>query len=375
MENDASLDAFFLCFVSYLDKIIVMSKISIRMLSSATSVPGQGVGSAYMEQVSLIKEQKDLFEVYEGKDKGKALIHHVHTVDPKYRLRMTKNHVNVIYVHFLPTTLDGSISMPKFAFNVFKRYVRSTYKKADEIVVVNPIFIKPLVELGAKEENITFIPNYVSKEEFFPLPKEDSLKAREKYGIKKEAFLVLGCGQVQNRKGVKDFLACALANPDKEFAWAGGFSFGKMSDGYKELKGIMDNPPPNLHFLGLLERKEMNAVFNMADLFFMPSYDELMPMAILEAVNCDKPVLLRDLDLYPGIFFDYYEAAHDVTGFDKQIKRLAEDGKAYEEAKEKARKIGQFYSKEHVASLWREYYPRIAKKWVKKKKIKFEFDE
>ena len=48
--------------------------IGIRMLSAATSVPGQGVGSAYMEQVSLIKEQKDLFRVYENKEKGLANI-------------------------------------------------------------------------------------------------------------------------------------------------------------------------------------------------------------------------------------------------------------------------------------------------------------
>ena len=42
----------------------------IRMLSAATSVSGQGVGSAYMEQVSLVKEQSDLFSVYEKRAKG-----------------------------------------------------------------------------------------------------------------------------------------------------------------------------------------------------------------------------------------------------------------------------------------------------------------
>lgn len=345
-------------------------KLTIRMLSSATTVPGQGVGSAYMEQVSLVREQKDIFEVYESKEKGKALVHHVHTVDPKYRMRMTKNHVNVIYVHFLPTTLDGSIKIPKFAFNIFKAYVRSTYKKADEIVVVNPIFIEPLVALGCKKENITFIPNYVSKDVFHPLPKEEGLKTRKEFGVKEDAFVVLGCGQVQTRKGVKDFVECAKRNPDKEFVWAGGFSFGKMTDGYKELKAIMDNPPANVHFIGLLQRDRMNAVFNMADLFFMPSLDELMPMSILEAVNCDKPVLLRDLDLYPGIFFGHYEQAHDVEGFVKEIEKLASDPEYYQEGVEKSRKIAEFYSKEHVGQMWREYYPRVARKWIANKKIK-----
>ena len=41
-----------------------MKKITINMLSSADKVDGQGVGSAYLEQVSLVKEgSKDLFDV------------------------------------------------------------------------------------------------------------------------------------------------------------------------------------------------------------------------------------------------------------------------------------------------------------------------
>lgn len=346
--------------------------IGIRMLSAATSVPGQGVGSAYMEQVSLIKEQKDLFRVYENKEKGIAQINHVHTVNPSFRMKMDSHHVNVIYVHFLPTTLDGSIKLPPLAFSIFKKYVVSTYKKADEIVVVNPVFIEPLVKLGCKRENITFIPNYVSKEEFHPLKEEEILAGKKKYGIDPNKFSVLGCGQVQTRKGVLDFIKTAQALPDVEFLWAGGFSFGKMTDGYKELKVAMEKCPKNVHFLGLLPREEMNLVFNMASLFFMPSFDELMPMSILEAADCQKPLLLRNLDLYPGIFFSHYDSAPDVEGFVQEIKRLSSDKEAYLHYQKEAEAIADFYSKEHVASLWREYYPRILRKWEGKKKLRFE---
>ena len=209
------------------------------MLSTATSVSGQGVGSAYMEQVELVKEQKDLFEVLEGKAKGRAQIYHVHTVNPTFRLRMTNRHVNVIYVHFLPQTLDGSLKMNRLSFSIFKRYVIHTYRKADEIVVVNPIFIDPLVKLGMKRENISYIPNYVSKENFFKQDEKRVLETRAKYGIGPKAFVVLGCGQVQTRKGVLDYIQVAKDNPDVAFVWAGGFSFGKMTDGYDQLKPIM----------------------------------------------------------------------------------------------------------------------------------------
>ena len=47
-----------------------MEKIRINMLSQATSVDGQGVGSAYIEQVALVKECDDLFEVETNSKKG-----------------------------------------------------------------------------------------------------------------------------------------------------------------------------------------------------------------------------------------------------------------------------------------------------------------
>ena len=339
------------------------NKITIRMLSTATSVSGQGVGSAYMEQVKLVKEQSDIFNVLEGKEKGKADIFHIHTVNPTFRLRMTKRHLNVCYVHFLPTTLDGSIKLPKLAFRIFKRYVIGFYRKADEIVVVNSVFVKPLIALGLKAENVTYIPNYVSKDEFYRLPDAERLALRAQYKIDSSAFVVLGCGQVQTRKGVVDYVECAKRHPEIEFVWAGGFSFGAITDGHEELKRIMDNPPKNVHFIGIVDRTKMNGIFNMCDVLFMPSLAELFPMSILEAANSGTPILLRDLDLYKDILWDKYARAADVDGFCDELVKLKTDQAYFRTYSAKAYEIADYYSKEHVGQLWREYYPRVLAKW------------
>ncbi len=350
-----------------------MEKIRINMLSQATSVDGQGVGSAFLEQVALVKECEDLFEVAINSKSSKFDIYHMHTVNPSYRMRFNKHHVNVAYVHFIPSTLDGSIKMPRPIFWIFKKYVINTYRKADEIVVVNPTFIPPLEELGISKENITYIPNFVDHEKFHLISSEERNALRDKYEIPHDKFVVLGCGQVQTRKGVLDYVEVAKRNPDKVFVWAGGFSFGKMTDGYKELKAIMDNPPENVKFIGIIPRAEMNGIFNMADLLFMPSLSELFPMSILEAVNSFKPVLLRDLDLYEEILFkdkEAYSYGKNVDEFDEQVKKLASDKKYYEKYSQGSKLISDFYSKEHVKNIWREYYPRVLKKWEGKKKIK-----
>ena len=352
---------------------IMEQKIRINMLSQATSVDGQGVGSAYLEQVALVKESDDLFETEINSRSSKFHIYHMHTVNPRYVMRLNKKHVNVGYVHFIPTTLDGSIKMPKLFFGVFKRFVIHAYRKCDEIVVVNPSFIPPLVELGIKKENVTYIPNFVDHEDFHKLSEEECFALRDKYGIPHDKFVVMGCGQVQTRKGVLDYVECARRNPDKVFVWAGGFSFGKMTDGYKELKAIMDNPPENVKFIGIIPRTQMNGIFNMCDLLFMPSLSELFPMSILEAVNSRKPVLLRDLDLYEEILFkekDCYAVGKNVEEFDAQIKKLASEKEYYNHYSDGSQVISDFYNREHVKNLWREYYVRVYEKWKNIKKLK-----
>jgi 1,2-diacylglycerol-3-alpha-glucose alpha-1,2-galactosyltransferase len=134
-----------------------------------------------------------------------------------------------------------------------------------------------------------------------------ALEVRDLYALQRERSFFLRWSSA-TRKGVLDLVETARATL-RCSVWAGGFSFGKITDGYKELKEIVDNPPANVKFTGIVKRDKMNDIFNMSDVLFMPSFNELFPMAILEAVNAHKPVLLRDLDLYVDILFENMKKA------------------------------------------------------------------
>ncbi len=329
--------------------------LKIKMLSMADKVDGQGVGSAYLGQIELVNQSKKLEIVKKKPD----IIHH-HTINPSYYLKMKLSKCpNVAYVHFLPHTLDESIKLPKPIFNIFKKYVISFYNSADYLVVVNPIFIEDLKKYNIAEEKIVYIPNYVPKDKFYKKDKEEKNKIREKYNISPSKFVVVGAGQVQTRKGVKDFVECAKKLPNIEFVWCGGFSFGKITDGYDELKKLMENPPANVKFLGIIPRDEMNDIYNMADLFFLPSYNELFPMTILETANTEIPILLRDLDLYKVILFDNYFKGNNNDEFVHIIDELSKDSKMCKEGMQKAKNISDFYSKEHVMKMWEEFYQMV----------------
>ena len=335
-------------------------KIKIRVFSKATSVPGQGVGAAYVEQLNLIQQSKRLVVLQPNEPRPDLV--HIHTINFRYWLAMLFIKIpRVVYVHFLPSTLSSSIKLPRLFFGILKWYVKVFYKTASHLVVVNPIFIDPLIKMGIKKERIVFIPNYVDESKFATKVSNASIQKQWQF----KRFTVLGVGQVQHRKGVLDFIEVAKKLPAVDFVWAGGFSFKAMTAGYEELKKVMENPPKNVRFLGIVPREKMNELYHGCDLFFLPSFDELMPMSVLEAAVCDKPILLRDLELYQPVFFNHYLSAHDVDGFVKMIKQLSENKEMYQQSLDHPRWLKNYYRKEAILKQWEDFYQEVVNQYGK----------
>ncbi|GAF15081.1 glycosyltransferase LafB [Bacillus sp. JCM 19046] len=335
--------------------------IKLTMLSSAEKVKGQGVASAYRELVNLLDSQTQQTYDMAINNYRRTDITHYHTVDFPFYLTtfFKRTGVKVGYVHFLPETVDESLQLPKLFRTIFYRYLVSFYKRMDHLVVVNPSFIPKLVALGLDKDRIHYIPNFVSKDTFAKGSDQDRLALRAELGIPADAFVIIGAGQIQHRKGVLDFIEVAKARPEVHFVWAGGFSFGRITAGYAELKRVVENPPANVHFPGIVERSEMSRYYNAADLFFSPSYNELFPMTILEAMSCEKPLLLRDLDLYEDILFHYYQKASSNDGFLTVIDRLQKDTTFYKKAVSQAQQGAYFYSEERLTDIWNGFYQQM----------------
>ncbi|GAJ27311.1 glycosyltransferase LafB [Liquorilactobacillus sucicola DSM 21376 = JCM 15457] len=332
--------------------------LKVHMFSSATKVKGQGVGSAYTELVNLLREHfADEIDVQINKF-SRSDISHYHTVDFKFYLStfLPNRGRKIGYVHFLPETIDGSLKIPQPFKGIFFHYLIAFYKRMDQLVVVNPSFIEDLMRYGVPKEKIVYIPNFVSKKSFFELSREEKKELRKKNKIPVDKFVVIGTGQIQERKGVADFIELAYRLPHIQFIWVGGFSFGKMTDGYNELKKVVDNPPANLVFPGIVERKQMNEFYNLADLFLLPSFNELFPMSVLEAFSCALPVMLRDLTLYKSIIAGAYLPTSNVDEMEAGIKCLSDNKEKLKELRGKAVEASSRYSEEHLAQRWYSFY-------------------
>lgn len=332
--------------------------IKINMFSSADKVAGQGVGSAYKELIGLLKDYfSDEFEV-KINDYHASDLSHYHTIDPQFYLSTfsKKRGRKIGYVHFLPETLEGSIKLPEPAKSIFYKYVISFYKRMDQIVVVNPTFIDKLVAHGLDRNKIKYIPNFVSTENFYEKTATEKADFRKTLGIPEDKFVVFGDGQVQERKGVDDFYKLAQTNPDIEFIWAGGFSFGKITDGYDRYKDMIDNAPDNMKFTGIVDRNDLVNYYNICDLFLLPSYDELFPMSVLEAFSCGAPVLLRDLELYRAIIDGYYQKADDFADMNAFINKANQDRSILADYKKKSKKAANQYSEDNLSKIWYDFY-------------------
>ena len=334
---------------------------SIRMYSKADLTKGHGVLSAHDEQVSLVRNYlSEDFRVVETKNEP-CDINHFHTINPEFLFRIFMGRAsgtkNIGYVHFLPETLENSLDLPRPIRWILYKYVLFFYRQMDALVTVNPYFVDVLEKkYKTPRSKVSYIPNVVSSKNFYPLTDTQKKSARKHFGISEHAFVVLCAGQLQKRKGVVDFIEIAKKMPDIQFVWAGDFSFGKISQDYEQIKKIVVNPPRNVLFLGLIDHNKMNLLYNACNMMLLPSYEELFPMTILEAMRCQIPILVRHLNVYDDILFDYVQYANTTEEFISCIRQLHQEPNFYEYCC-KCSKTGCLeYSEDVVAFAWQSFY-------------------
>ncbi len=104
---------------------------------------------------------------------------------------------------------------------------------------------------------------------------------------------VLFLGEIGRRKGCYDIpeviARVAKRIPDVKFIFAGSGS--KADENNIKLLLIKMNVAKNTQFSGWVRNKEKDLILRQADVFFLPSYNEGMPMSILEAMGYGLPVV------------------------------------------------------------------------------------
>ncbi len=172
-------------------------------------------------------------------------------------------------------------------------------------------------------EKVTAIPNGVTEVEV--LNDLDSIKSKFRYNLHKGRDMVLFLGRIAWQKGPDILLRAAeLAKRNgkrADYVFAG---WGDMLESCKILArelGIADD----CRFLGYVSDEEKTEVYNICDIYAMPSRNEPFGITALEAWSVEKPVMATKAVGYIDHGLDGYRSEIDHRDFAVYLEKMLGD--------------------------------------------------
>lgn len=223
---------------------------------------------AYFQLKRLIKQNKyDIIFCHEpvGGAMGRILGHF--------------SNVKVIYMAHGFHFYKGAPKSSKIYYVVEKLLSRWT----DTLITINHEDYEASLQFHAKKNlKLPGIGVDVSKFKYAPCP----TYLRDEFCLTDEDVIVLSVGELIPRKNHKVVIS-AMALLDDHFHY---FIAGEGSEKKNLVSQIKRLHLGNrVHFLGF--RKDINQLCNSADIFVMPSLQEGLSVALMEAMACGKPII------------------------------------------------------------------------------------
>ncbi len=203
---------------------------------------------------------------------------------------------------------------------VKQRLIQRVYGKCSALIALSEEWRVRLCQVTSGDK-IYVIENYSQLH-------RDALEARLQ---RKNSHTILFLGELGKRKGCYDIPAVVAevvkAVPDVCFVLAGAGNENE-EDAIREVfrdMGVQDH----VRFPGWVRGKERDLLLRNADIFFLPSYNEGMPMSVLDAMGYGLPIISTDVGGIPQIVRNgengYCFMPGDITGMSRAILEVLQD--------------------------------------------------
>ncbi len=156
-----------------------------------------------------------------------------------------------------------------------------------------------LLQAGTRSSVVAVVRNGVDIDRFVP---RDVAGARAELGLDADSPIILVPARLVARKGHPDLIAAlphvAQSIGDVEVLCAGSGPLREVLSALASSAGMS----AHVRFLG--HREDMPVLMSAADVICLPSLIEGMPLAVLEAMACARPVVATSVDGVPEVIDD-----------------------------------------------------------------------
>jgi len=189
----------------------------------------------------------------------------------------------IVHIHSCKEDLFYNDNSP-----LIKKFLAFFFNINDLILVLSDKW-KEIISLKCTNNNIQVLYNPVSIK---TISQKDN----------PESINIMYCGRLEERKGYKDLIKAA------EYINNNKVNFYLYGDGETN-KAIQLNKAKNINIMGWQAGKTLEKAYLNADIFVLPSYNEGLPMAILEAMSYGLPIISTNVGGIPELI------TNGVNGF------------------------------------------------------------
>lgn len=212
---------------------------------------------------------------------------------------------------------------PKINWILYYAVEKYLSKFTDVLITINEEDYERAKKFKAKR--VFYIPGIgVDCEKFAPIEKIRIEKRRE-LGLSDDTIVLLSIGELIKRKNHETALnaIAKLKNRNFNYLICGK---GELENRLKELS-VKLGIDKNVRFLGF--RNDIPEICIAADVFVFPSYQEGLPVSVMEAMSAGLPVVCSSIrgntDLIENGKGGFLHPAEDISGFTKSIDILIEN--------------------------------------------------
>jgi len=274
---------------------------------------------------------------------------HLNNMGPRslyYAKRARRADIPVVaHTHQTAEDFRESFALSNVVARPMKPYLSYAYSVPDHLIC-------PSAHTAEVIADYCDTPRTVISNGFDPAKLAGHEELREEYldRYDLEPPVVFMVGHVIERKGLSTFVETARAMPDVDFAW-----FGFLNPGGGTLDRVLRSrtttrhvreAPENCTFTGYVE--DVRGAFAAGDVFFFPTKNENEGMALLEAMACGKPPVVRDIPTFEWLEDGQtcLKATHDFT---TAIERVTTDEDLRERIGERAATASEDYRLDAVS--------------------------